>query len=224
MNHSDDPDRRPIPVRDRRLSRALCHGLIRMGISSNAISLFGLFAGVAGGVLLALSSSVAWETAALLVAAVLIPLRLLANMLDGMVAVATEKTTRVGELYNEVPDRLSDAATLIGAGYAVGGHRLLGWTAALLAIFVAYVRVQGRLSGADQEFCGPMAKPQRMFALIAGVLYAALAPAAWQPALEAFDLKGGMIAAVLVVIIVGSLVTAVRRLERVVHRLKELDT
>ena len=53
VNHSNDPDRRPIPVRDRRLSRALCHGLIRMGISSNAISLFGRFAGVAGGVVLA---------------------------------------------------------------------------------------------------------------------------------------------------------------------------
>ena len=224
IHHSDALDRRPIPVRDRRLSQTLCHALVRTGLSSNTISLFGLLAGLAGGVLLALSASVSWETTALVAATILIPLRLLAHMLDGMVAVSTGKTTRVGELYNEIPDRISDAATLIGAGYVTGGHPLLGWTAALLAVFVAYVRVQGRLSGADHEFCGPMSKPQRMFALTAGVLFTTVVPEDWQPTLEAFVTNGGMIAAVLVVIILGSLVTAIRRLRRIVRRLKELDT
>ena len=63
-----------------------------------------------------------------------------------------------------------------------------------------------------------------MFALTAGVLFTTVVPEDWQPTLEAFVTNGGMIVAVLVVIILGSLVTAIRRLRRIVRRLKELDT
>ena len=38
-----------------------------------------------------------------------------------MVAVASDRTSKLGELFNEVPDGLSDAATLVGLGYAAGG-------------------------------------------------------------------------------------------------------
>ena len=53
-----------------------------------------------------------------LVAALGAQLRLTANMLDGMVALASCRDSKVGELYNEVPDRVSDAAVFIGVGYA----------------------------------------------------------------------------------------------------------
>jgi phosphatidylglycerophosphate synthase len=52
-----------------------------------------------------------------------------------MVAIEAGTASPVGELYNEVPDRVSDTATLIGAGYAVGGHPTLGYVAACLALF-----------------------------------------------------------------------------------------
>jgi len=68
-------------------------------------------------------------------------------------------------LYNEIPDRVSDAAICIGAGYGSGSLPELGYVAAVVALFVAYVRAQGAVAGAPQEFCGPMAKPQRMFTL-----------------------------------------------------------
>jgi phosphatidylglycerophosphate synthase len=84
-------------------------------------------------------------------AAVGVQLRLLANMFDGMVAIETGRTSAVGELYNEVPDRVSDTAVLVGAGYAAGGCPVLGYVAALLAVFIAYVRAQGRVAGASQE-------------------------------------------------------------------------
>jgi len=45
-------------------------------------------------------------------------LRLTGNMLDGMVALASGRASKVGELYNEIPDRVSDAAVFIGAGFA----------------------------------------------------------------------------------------------------------
>ena len=50
-----------------------------------------------------------------------IQLRLIANLLDGLVAVEGGKRTPTGELYNEAPDRIADTAVLVGAGYAVGG-------------------------------------------------------------------------------------------------------
>ena len=55
-----------------------------------------------------------------LVAALGAQLRLTANMLDGMVALASGRDSKVGELYNEVLDRVSDAAVFIGVGYAWG--------------------------------------------------------------------------------------------------------
>lgn len=67
-----------------------------------------------------------------------VPLRLLANPYDGMVAMARRIASPVGELFNEVPDRASDGATLIGFGYAAGSNPLLGFIAAIFAIFLAY--------------------------------------------------------------------------------------
>jgi hypothetical protein len=96
----------------------------------------------------------------------------------------------------------------------------LGYIAALAALFTAYVRAEGKVAGAHQEFCGPMAKPQRMFLLTAACLYAGLAPSSWQPNLAA--LPGlGLPALALALIGVGGLFTALRRLLRISHALRE---
>src|SRR6266513_3537846 len=97
-----------------------------------------------------------------LIAALGAQLRMTANMLDGMVAVASARASKVGELYNEIPDRASDAAVFIGAGFAWGGNVTLGYAATILAIFTAYVRAAGKIAGAPNECCGPMAKQHRM--------------------------------------------------------------
>ena len=72
----------------------------------------------------------------------------------------------------------------IGAGYAAGGNAVLGYVAACLAVFLAYLRAQGKVAGAHQEFCGPMAKPQRAFTMTVVALYCAVAPAHWHPYLS----------------------------------------
>jgi phosphatidylglycerophosphate synthase len=61
-----------------------------------------------------------------------------------MVALASGRDSKVGELYNEVPDRVSDAALFIGAGYAWGGNVVIGYVATILAIFTAYIRAAGK--------------------------------------------------------------------------------
>ena len=213
------PDRRPIASRERKISKTLAHALAVRGVSPNGISTAGMIAGVAAGLALAATTLPGWERPAFVAAALLIQLRLLANMLDGMVAVECGKASPVGELFNEVPDRVSDAAMLIGAGYAAGGSPALGYTAACLALFVAYVRAEGKVAGAPQEFCGPMAKPQRVFLITLVALYCAFAPQGWQPQLS--RLPGwGPVAFGLGVIIAGGIWTALRRLRRIANALQ----
>jgi phosphatidylglycerophosphate synthase len=153
-----------------------------------------------------------------LVAAFWMQLRLLANLLDGMVAIEWNRSSVFGELYNEVPDRIADALILIGAGYAVGGLPELGYGATILAVFVAYVRAVGNHVGAQQLFLGPMAKPHRMAMMTAAALYCAVAPAGW-PGAIASQQDVGAIGMALIVISLGGIVTAVRRLRSIASQL-----
>ena len=211
-------DRRPIPAREWQISKRIARGMAASGISADAISLAGMFCGIAAGAALAVTSRhPSWERLAWVAAAALIQLRLLANMLDGMVAIESGRVSPVGQLYNEVPDRISDAATLIGLGYAAGGNVVLGYVAACVALLVAYVRAAGKVAGAHQEFCGPMAKQQRMFTTTLAALFCGLTPQTWWldwPA-EGF----GLPAIALLLVIAGGVWTLLRRLRRIASAL-----
>jgi phosphatidylglycerophosphate synthase len=218
----DPADRRPIAARELGASRWLANFVAVLGVSPNAISIAGMIAALVGGLAFwATSHQTPYVRLFWLAAAVLVQARLLANMLDGMVAIRRNLASPLGELYNEVPDRISDAALLIGAGYAAGGHPLLGFGAALAAIFTAYVRAMAKAAGAPQDFCGPMAKQQRMFTITAVAVYCAVAPLAWQPEWTIAGEKFGLISAALAVVIAGSVFTALRRLVRAARNLKQ---
>ena len=216
-------DRRPIAAREARWSRAVSRRLVAWNVSPNGISVAGMIAGVLAGAALAgtahVSNGSAAQRALWFAGAVLVQLRLLANMFDGMVAVESGKASRVGELYNEAPDRVSDAATLVGLGYAAGGGVTLGYVAACLAVFTAYVRTLGKSAGAPNDFFGPMAKQQRMFIVTAAALYVALAPRSGQPHWGP-DAAWRLPAGALIVIILGCVVTSIRRLARIARALR----
>jgi len=210
-------DRRPIATRNRKWAQAATAWLAARNVSPNAISIAGMFACIVAGIVLSLTSisdyRVLW-----LIAACGAQLRLTANMLDGMVAIASGRTSKTGELYNEVPDRISDAAVFIGAGFAWGGNVTLGYIATILAIFTAYVRAAGKIAGAPNEFCGPMAKQHRMLVITLICLYSAITPRSWQ--MIAFkDWQIGVITVGLAVIVVGCVVTVIRRVSRIAHAL-----
>ncbi|MBI4028052.1 MAG: CDP-alcohol phosphatidyltransferase family protein [Verrucomicrobia bacterium] len=212
-------DRRPITSRERPVWQAAAKWLAHRGISPNVISVAGMMSGVAAGVCLALTPSMGeLERVAWLAAAVCIQLRLLANMLDGMVAIESSRASPLGELFNEMPDRVSDVATLIGAGYAVGGGTVLGYIAACMALFVAYVRAVGKAMGAANLFVGPMAKQHRMFTVTLVAMFMALAPGMWR--MPFGDLQWGLMAAGLMAIVLGGLVTALRRIRLIVAHLR----
>ena len=98
-----------------------------------------------------------------------VQLRLVCNLLDGMVAIEGGRKSKVGPLYNEFPDRIADTLFLVPLGYAAG-LPWLGWAAALLAALTAYVRVFGGAVGLVQDFGGIMAKQRRMAALTLGLV------------------------------------------------------
>jgi len=214
-------ERRPITSRERTTSKRLAAWVARRGLTPNTISVLGMVMALAAGIALALTSAAgAPERLLWILGAVLVQLRLLANMIDGMVAVATGAASRLGEIFNEVPDRVSDTAILVGLGYAVGGVPWLGYVAALLAMFGAYVRASGKVAGGSQQYGGLLPKPQRMFLVTLVCLYCGLAPAGWQP--QVWDAPAmGVAGAGLVVIAAGSLVTAIQRLRRIAAELAD---
>jgi phosphatidylglycerophosphate synthase len=205
-------ERRPITAREHPASQAVARFLAARNVSANAISIAGLVCALVAGVLL--STTHAGSVWSWIAAALLIEIRLLCNMFDGMVALHVGTGTRLGEVLNEVPDRLSDAAVLIGLGYAAGGSVWLGFAAALAAVFTAYVRVVGTSMGLPTDFRGAMGKPHRMHAAaITAIVCAAAAGLGYR-----FDeAEMGIAALGLVIIGLGTIGTAIGRLGRLIR-------
>src|SRR6185369_7483274 len=207
------PARRPLKTRQRRWAQALAARIAATGVSPNQISVTSLFFALVGCACLVASPRVGRPgVQALLLAAAAgsIQLRLLCNLLDGLVAVEGGKRTPTGEIYNDAPDRAADVALLAGAGYAVQSVPWgadLGWAAATAAVVTAYVRYLGASMGTPQFFIGPMAKQQRMAALtLACLAGAGEAIAGW---------PGYAIPAVLALVVAGAAVTVARRLHAI---------
>ncbi len=216
MSNEDFSNRRPIPARKTGPAIAFARTLAEAGITPNQISLFGMACGVGSGVVLFLTPhlpGIQWLL--LILCPILVVTRGLCNMFDGMVAVEHGKGSPVGLLYNELPDRLSDVALMVGAGYAVSGDPLGGWAASCMALFVTYVRAAGTMAGAPPDFGGPMAKQERMFSLAACAFYLAVTPASWHPVIGGIGLLGLM----LWIIVIGGAVTSVLRLRRIAAHL-----
>jgi phosphatidylglycerophosphate synthase len=196
--------------------------LASLGVSPNMVSILSMVFALLGAAMLvgaAIGPSTLVFRLLCIGAAASTQLRLIANLLDGVIAQLSEQASLTGRLLNEWPDRVSDFLFLVGFGWFAGQETglLLGLLAACMAVTTAYVRELGRCVGAPPTFHGPMAKPQRMAVLTVALLIFA----AW-PSLHARPLAVGSYSwtvpqAILVLIIIGCLVTAVRRLV-VIHR------
>jgi phosphatidylglycerophosphate synthase len=160
--------RRPIRARSSGWATLAAAWLARSGISPNQISMASMVFALLGALAFGASR---WNVWLLLAAAACIQLRLLCKLFDGMVAVEGGKRSAMGELYNEIPDRISDALFLVAAGYTTAWPEL-GWAAAVLAVGTAYVRAFGASLGNGNDFAGPLAKQQRMALLTAACIAA----------------------------------------------------
>lgn len=211
--------RRPLKMRERRWARSLARWLAARGVRPNGVSAASVVFAVLAGLFLALSLEENGDTCGPLVvaAAVCVQLRLLCNLVDGLIAVEGGLASPAGEIWNDLPDRLADPLILVGAGLAVRAipwGLTLGWLAALLSLLTAYVRVLGGAVGLAQSFAGPMAKQHRMFVVTVGCLAAAVESALGHPPRT--------LSAALAVVVAGSAVTVVLRIRRIVRELGSL--
>ena len=190
--------------------------MLRAGLTPNAVSLLSVVcAAVSGTASLAATAGVGWTWIWWLMAAAGIQLRLVCNLMDGMLSVEGGLKSVTGELFNEIPDRVADALILVPLGYAVGTAWgiALGWGAAVGAVFTAYIRALGAGLTKRQDFCGPMAKPHRM--AVATVACLGMIALPWMPGLFPW------MACCLTVINGGIAITAVRRVRHLAAALRE---
>lgn len=172
-------NRRQLKTREQAWPRKLARAMAAAKLTPNAVSVLGI--AFAFGALFCLTEAgepFMWKPwVFLVIAAVCIQLRLLCNMLDGLLAIEGGLKAKNGELFNEVPDRIADIAILLGVGIAVRDLPVgltLGWATALAAVLTAYIRLLGGSFGFTQDFSGPMAKQHRMFVVTVGCLAAAV--------------------------------------------------
>lgn len=222
-----EEDRRPISQRSHGWAQWLSKALVKANISPNFISFTCMiFAALAGLCFYATSLSTGIDRILLCIGAALFcQLRLLANMMDGMVAVEGGKGSADGPIWNELPDRFADIFVLIGAGYAVAATGMfdasLGWAAAAFAVMTAYAREVGRSAGAPADFSGPMAKPHRMFWMTVAAMLTIFDPQLGPSVASLLDWgwtndggKGVFIAFFLWFVLFGSIVTTLNRTRR----------
>ena len=193
-----DPARRPIASRNAGWAKTIAAKLAASSVTPNQISgVSVIFAAIGCALIGWFAHPAGWIGAALCV-----QLRLVCNLLDGMVAIEGGKKSAVGAIWNEFPDRVADSLLLVPVGYAAGVE-WAGWAAALLAALTAYVRVFGGSLGLAQDFSGLMAKQRRMALLTAGLVAQSVE---WAVSDTSWSLG-----VVIVLIAAGSAVTCVTR-------------
>ena len=209
--------RRPIAALLRRTADLAVRWCVAHGVHADAVSYASVVAAAAAAVCFWLSAPARWPWL-LLVAPLLCYVRLWLNMLDGMVALASGKASRRGEILNDLPDRVSDVLIFVGVAHSGWCHPLWAYWTAIFALMTAYVGTLGQAVAGRREFGGVMSKPWRMVALHVGA-WATLAAlwSGYRPAVGSWSLLGVTCA----VIIAGCVQTIAVRLRSTLKLLKD---
>lgn len=212
-----DSNRRPLKVRGSVWSQKFASYLSKKDITPNQISIGSIVASFIASIFILFISNdnlfTIWISPIL--AALFIQMRLLCNLFDGMVALEGGKSTKSGELFNDIPDRVSDSLLFIALGYSITNISFgieLGYLAALFAALTAYVRVLGASMQAGSCFKGPMAKQHRM-----AILTTALILTPFELSLFATDY---ILTITLFIITMGSFLTIVNRTKTIYNTLE----
>lgn len=208
---SEPANRRPLASRDTGWARRLTRWLASTPVTPNQISGAGMVAALVSGLCLWAAGGDSGRAAFLILGALFCQLRLLCNLLDGMVAIEAGRGSPDGGFWNEFPDRISDMLILIGVALGLG-EPALGWAAISFAFLTAYIRELGVNCGAGADFSGPMAKPHRMALITAAAILSLFEPL-WNGA-------GQILHAALWIVALGAALTAARRAVRLVVKLR----
>jgi phosphatidylglycerophosphate synthase len=212
---TEPSDRRPLKSRGSKWAATLTTWLTQTSVSPNQISIASMVAGAGAGLAFwaTLYTDGILRGALFIAAAAFCQLRLVCNLLDGMVAIEGGKNAPDGAFWNEFPDRISDILILVGAGLAAS-HLSLGWAAAALAVLTAYIRELGKNCGAPADYSGPMAKPQRMAVMTIAALTASIEPL--------FHDGRIVLTIALWIVILGCIITSLSRSRRILIHLNQV--
>lgn len=220
QNKDPSADRRPLSSRDTHMAQRFARWLSSTSITPNQISAASIVAALIACLFFVASTALAgWaQSWCYVMVAIACQLRLVCNLMDGMVAIEAGKQTADGAVWNELPDRVADVLMFAGLGFAASWPSL-GWAAATLAVFVSYVRELGKGIDGVVDFSGPMAKQHRMALVTAVAILAAVLNVL---PIDSTDgvLSQWILNASLWVLITGCLITLYRRTSSLLERLQ----
>lgn len=134
--------------------------------------------------------------------------RLTLNALDGQVARRTGKAGPLGEIKNEVSDRLADVAIFLGIGLGGYADFRLSLLALGIVLLIPFVGILGKAVAGERIYGGILGKPDRMLLL---ALFALIAW--WTANLAIFDIY-------LSLIIVLGAITVGQRVRRILANIQ----
>ncbi len=175
-----------------RLVVPIARGLVRIGVTPNWLTFFGLVTTLLGVVAVLRYGRVG---------AFVLALGTATDAFDGSVARLRSSASRFGAFYDSVTDRVSDAAILGAAVWLVRDDPVL-FGVAMVALagaqLTSYVRAKAESLGWTATV-GVIERPERMAIIVLGIGFDLLAPALW-------------------LLAIGSLVTVAQRLRAVLSQ------
>lgn len=154
--------------------RPVVRGLVRIGCTPNAVTVFAFLMSMAAGVAIGKWPTSPWPLLAL---PVVLFLRMALNAIDGMMAREHDMATPQGAILNEAGDVASDIALYLPLALVPAFDAWFVLCVAVLAGLTEFVGVTCAAIGASRRYDGPMGKSDRAFWLSALAIAAALWPA-----------------------------------------------
>ncbi|MCX5512463.1 hypothetical protein C3941_10380 [Kaistia algarum] len=163
------------------LLRPFVRQLAANGVTANQVTLAAALLSLVAGAAVAVVAGV--RLSLLLYPAVLF-IRMALNAVDGMLAREYGQKSRLGAIFNEVGDVVSDAALYLALVPALAPFGAHGWPIVvfvLMAILTEFVGILGVTVGGGRRYDGPMGKSDRAAAigLLAFCLALGLPGGAW---------------------------------------------
>ena len=149
-------------------------GLRRLGITADALTVFGLVCSLATAVLIA-SGHFIWAVVALTVSGV-------SDLLDGSIARGSGQASPRGAFFDSVTDRASDALLFGGIAWHLAGRSsylpILAFAVAACSMLISYERARAESLGLDARG-GLMERAERFVLIGIALAFPVLVPMLW---------------------------------------------
>jgi CDP-diacylglycerol--glycerol-3-phosphate 3-phosphatidyltransferase len=180
-----------------RIVAPVARWLVRRRVPADFVTWLAVPVGAGGGAALAASEAAPWLLWLVPAAAAI---RLALNLLDGMLARATSSAHPLGELWNELADRLADVLFIGGLALHPAIDPRLPLLAVVGAVLASYAGITAKAAGGRRQYGGVMSKPGRMGTLAIVAPVAFLTGDAWWLVLGCW------------VILIGAILTLAQRI------------